>query len=203
MAIDLETLKRGDHLRAPRAEGLYHHHGVYIGNGLVIDFGGGGITAKGQAAVREVTLNEFEDGATAQVVHHPQNFLFGFGMGLPEALPPDEIVARAGYLQGCQTASRYNLVASNCEHLANWAVTGGYFESLQVRRLFYAKAVADMVLFYAWTRDRQRWSPVMRVLPVGIVIVPLYQWLPYRTWRDILKGWPGYPGPEESGELGS
>ena len=43
----------------------------------------------------------------------------------------------------------------------------------------------------------------MRVLPLGIVIVLLYQWLPYRTWRDILKGWPGYPGPEQSGELGN
>ena len=117
---------------------------------MVIDFGGGGVTAKGRAAVREVTLNEFEDGATGQVVHHPQKFLFGLGEGLPEGpltrrdSGPGEVPTGLPDSQALTTWWR-----RTASTWANWAVTGGYFESLQVRRLLYVKAVADMVVFYA------------------------------------------------------
>ncbi|MGO9877525.1 MAG: lecithin retinol acyltransferase family protein [Acidimicrobiia bacterium] len=68
-----------------------------------------------------------------------------------EARSADEIVSDAKRLVGSTTA-RYNVFGSNCEHFANWSVTGGYFESLQVRRYFCVRAALSAGLMFATIR---------------------------------------------------
>ena len=116
-------------------------------------------------------------------------------MGLPDALPRDEIVARAEWLIGKCPKDRYNLVGSNCEHVANWCVTGGYFESLQARRLFMFHAYVSLALTACWRLSGKKsvWLNLMLANSVWGPIGPfLYHTVPYRKWRDILLQWPGY-----------
>jgi len=139
----------GDHLRVHRRR-LYYHHGIYIDDGRVIEFSGpaGAGSKKNLARIRAVTLAKFEGRNAAVTVRHPRPFLFGLGFGLPTALPPDEIVTRAEWLCRHAPAGRYNLVGSNCEHLANWCVTGWYFESLQVRTWFAVEPTLWLALLF-------------------------------------------------------
>jgi hypothetical protein len=94
----MARFERGDHLRVLRF-GVYWHHGVYVSDDRVIEFGGG-IKDKPQAVIRPVSLDQFERHGrdTAEAVRHPRRFMLGLGDGGPEALPADEIVARAEWL---------------------------------------------------------------------------------------------------------
>jgi hypothetical protein len=54
--------RSGDHLKVRRPRG-YHHHGIYISDDRVIQFGSGiTLTDKSRAAVSAVTLAEFIQG---------------------------------------------------------------------------------------------------------------------------------------------
>jgi hypothetical protein len=83
-------VRRGDHVRVLR-HGLYHHHGVYDHDGRVVQFGGV-TTGKFRPNIEEVTLAQFEDGGTAELVPHPQEGRLGW---LPEADDPDVVMERA------------------------------------------------------------------------------------------------------------
>ncbi|HOJ68188.1 MAG TPA: lecithin retinol acyltransferase family protein [Candidatus Hydrogenedentes bacterium] len=98
----------GDHIRVPRLGGLYYHHGIDVGNGRVIHFSGEPLHP-GNAMVREVSLEDFLEGAQAEVVDHEN------------ALPPDETVRLARSRIG---ETGYNLLFNNCEHFATWCKTG-------------------------------------------------------------------------------
>jgi hypothetical protein len=184
----MARFERGDHLRVLRW-GVYWHHGVYVSDNRVIEFGGG-IKDKSQAAIRPVSLDQFERHGrdTAEVVRHPRPFMLGLGDGGPEALPADEIVARAEWLIDMCTPGRYNLVGSNCEHLASWSVTN-YFESLQIRRYI----AAEVLMSLAFLKVRYKLSaPVQFAIAGAFFVLPTMYWLmPYRRWRDILLQWPG------------
>jgi hypothetical protein len=198
------VFKPGDHIQVWR-RGIYWHHGIYVSDDRVIEFGGGSLWDKQSAVVRPVTLATFENTGTAVVVPHPRRFLLGLGMGLPDPLPRDEIVARAEWLIGKCPKGRYNLVGSNCEHVANWCITGGYFESLQARRLFMVHAYVGLALTLGWRLSGYKsvWLKLMLANSVWGPIGPfLYHTVPYRKWRDILVQWPGYEpqGPDSEGD---
>ena len=53
---------------------------------------------------------------------------------LPSPLPRDQIVAEAERLAEIGFIGKYTLFGSNCEHVANWCVSGNYFESLQTKK---------------------------------------------------------------------
>ena len=55
----------GDHLRVWR--GYFWHHGTYVGDDRVVQFGGG-IFDKRHACVEEVTLSDFLQGGRVEVV---------------------------------------------------------------------------------------------------------------------------------------
>jgi hypothetical protein len=187
----MSRFERGDHLQV-RRRGVYWHQGVYVSDERVIEFGGGTIRDKGQSVIRPVSLGQFEGQGTAVIVQHPSEFLGGLGMGLPSTLPADEIVARAEWLIGKCPPGRYNLVGSNCEHLANWSVTCGYFESLQVRSYIAAKAVVDL----AFLVRRHKLSPHLQLAIAGVLIsgwvFPTMYWIVPHQWKDVLAQWPGY-----------
>lgn len=109
-----ERFKPGDHLAVSRW--LYHHHGVYIGDERVVQFGGR-ILDKPRARIEEVSLAQFERRGVARVVDHTtERFLRMWAM--TETLPPERIVARARCLVETQPHGVYNLLGRNCETVA-------------------------------------------------------------------------------------
>ncbi len=94
------------HLVTPRA--LYSHHGIYVGNGRVIHYGG---LAHGlrRGPVEEVSLAHFAHGRSIRVQPDPPRF------------DRREVVARARLRLGERS---YRLLTNNCEHFCAWALQG-------------------------------------------------------------------------------
>ena len=100
----------GSHLVTPRWG--YRHHGIYVGNGRVIHYAGfKGLLRRGP--VEEISLEEFAGG-------------HGFTVG---AAAPGA-VARARSRLG---EDRYRFLSNNCEHFAEWCISG-VSRSSQVER---------------------------------------------------------------------
>ncbi len=93
----------GDHVRVWR--GCYWHHAIFVGNGLLIEFGGGLFGGP----VEYVSWGTFARGNPVERVQHASRY------------PPDQIVERAQSRLGM---SGFALFANNCEHFANWCATG-------------------------------------------------------------------------------
>ncbi|MAD45389.1 MAG: hypothetical protein CMH98_10315 [Oceanospirillaceae bacterium] len=103
----ISSLKPGDHLVSPRKLGLYHHHGIYIGNGVVIHYSGwAGNTTDSKVA--KTTLKSFHDGNGYHVVPHPD-----------AKVTKEEAVKRAKRRLG---EDAYYLFSNNCEHFVNWCI---------------------------------------------------------------------------------
>ncbi len=94
------------HLVTPRA--LYSHHGIYVGNGRVIHYGG---LAHGlrRGPVEEVSLAHFAHGRGIRVQPDPPRF------------DRREVVARARLRLGERS---YRILTNNCEHFCAWALQG-------------------------------------------------------------------------------
>lgn len=104
----------GDHLVVNR--GGYTHHGVDLGDGTVIHFNGEPAT-KIDATIRRSSRWQFSLGNAVSICARPTD--------------PRPAVERAKASQGI---NGYNLLGSNCEHFASWAVSG-VATSAQVREL--------------------------------------------------------------------
>jgi hypothetical protein len=195
------VFRSGDHLRVHR--GLYWHHGIYVGDDRVIEFGGGSRFRKWEIGIREIELKDFVRIGRVEVVRHPAELLPGLGIRLPKALPAEQVVHRAQWLEQQPLPVGYNLVGSNCEHIANWCVTGGYFESLQVRRAFRITAFIvgpGLLLVYRYVPALRRHPLCLAVVGVGGLAGPvLYNVVPNRTWKDVLDAYPGYPSSGSTG----
>jgi hypothetical protein len=187
---------RGDHLRVRRRWG-YDHHGIYISDDRVIQFGGR-IGDKSHANVDAVSLEKFEDGGTAEVVPHGVTqrwfrWLPWFGAWLPSADPPEKVIQRAEWLREHHPEGRYHLMGWNCEHAANFCVNE-YTESLQVRRLFFVNAIVGTLVTYhvAFQSRRGRSMRTRLVLArtaFSLVSVGLYNAGIRRFWRDVGREW--------------
>jgi hypothetical protein len=194
------AFKPGDHLRVARKfKGWvpYAHHAIYVGDGEVVQFGGE-IRDKPNARIGCASVEEFQDGATAELVPHGRYEVVHW---LPKADPPDKIVERARWL--ADRASRspsqpYNLIGNNCEHIANWCVCG-YTESHQFKRALMAVAYAKGVLFlYVSWRVRQ--GTASRGLVVGALLpnvlsgwaIHVYNREIKRFWEGIRRDWPAH-----------
>lgn len=99
----------GTHLRSTR--GLYAHDGIQAYNGLIVNLTGDARKDVKTATVRLSTPTEFSDGHGIRPVSHAGEQVF----------PPDLIVQRALSRLG---EPGYDLFSNNCEHFANWCVTG-------------------------------------------------------------------------------
>lgn len=123
-------LKPGDELRVDR--GLYHHHGFYVGNGAVVQFGGR-IKDKPRASIHHVALPDFAKDGRVKVVEHKQ-------------LDRDAAVRRALWLLDNPPPTTYHLFGYNCEHVARWCATGK-IESSQAKSAFAANSFMGGGLF--------------------------------------------------------
>ena len=101
------NIEIGDHLVSPRCG--YTHHGLYIGNGNVIHYGGYA-KIKSDGVIVITSLNEFSQNNTVQIRQHNSR-LFS----------REESVERAYTRLG---EDWYNILLNNCEHFVNWCING-------------------------------------------------------------------------------
>ena len=95
-------MSAADHLQVPRQHGLFHHHGIDLGDGTVAHY------LEGREILRS-PIKEFCNGERIKVVLHTRP--------LPTALTVQRATSRIG-------EQSYNLLFNNCEHFANWCKTG-------------------------------------------------------------------------------
>lgn len=175
---------------------LYFHHGIYISDDRVIQFGSGvTLWNKRGVGINAVSLQEFEKGGTASVVRHGYDSWFtGWH---PPADRPWKIVERAEFLLKLQPRRPYNLIGHNCEIIANMCVSGGWTESYQARRYFTVRTVMNVPLsFWLASRSRAnlptpRWvSPVVvGGLLLSIGVRETYNRHIKRLWSEIRHEW--------------
>lgn len=108
-SASVDELTPGMHVVAHRIG--YQHHGIYIGEGKVIAY-------LLDTGVTVCSWEQFVDGDSVTVYEHDD-----------AQYSADEIVQRALSRVG---EDDYNLVFNNCEHFANWCITGNA-KSYQVR----------------------------------------------------------------------
>jgi hypothetical protein len=116
------TFTPGDHLQVRRPLG-YYHHGIYVSDDRVIQFGSG-ITMlnKGGTAIDAVTLADFEQGGPAKVVRHGyESWFTGHHPATDEGW---KIVARAEFLLKLQPRLKYNLIGHNYNNYYEWVEKG-------------------------------------------------------------------------------
>lgn len=139
-----EEPQLGAHLVTPRF--AYAHHGVYVGDGTVVHYGGFPCHWR-RGPVEEISLKLFAQGHPVWV--RPAR---------PSGLPSAEIVRRARSRLG---ENRYRLFSNNCEHLSEWCVNDEHC-SPQVERFLtqlrrVSRALSDVArLLQAPTAGRGR-----------------------------------------------
>ncbi len=185
----------GDHLQVQRPS-LYYHHGIYISDDRVIQFGNGvSLVNKRGVGINAVALKDFEQGGTAAVVRHGYYSLFtGWH---PPADESWKIVERAEFLLELQPRLPYNLVGHNCEIIANMCVSGGWTESYQARRYFGVRAYMDAALmFWIGSRSRAKLPLPKWVFPLVVAgavtsmgIKFIYDDQIRRFWNEIRDDW--------------
>ena len=119
---DANFLQAGQHIAAYRPRLGYYHHGIYVGDGEVIDFSNEG--------VKKRTFADFKDGCLVYVIEHDGHSL-------------EENIERA-YKALSEYEHDYSLLRRNCEHFATGIVYDGKEQSLQCDRA--AKAGAGLAI---------------------------------------------------------
>jgi hypothetical protein len=143
----------GNHLHVQRPT-LYYHHGIYVSDDRVIQFGSGvSLANKRDVGINAVPLKDFEQGGTATVVRH--GYESWFTGWRPPADESWKIVERAEFLLKLQPRLPYNLIGHNCEIIANMCVSGAWTESYQARRYFTVRTLMDATLGL-WIASRKR-----------------------------------------------
>ena len=103
--LKIATYSRGDHLRVGRlpiaGRFLYYHHGIYVGDDRVAQFGGQ-LWNKPRSGIDEVPLELFSKRGVPEILDHT-NLRFPGGMPLPPRTRPN------GSLRGRAALSRPSL----------------------------------------------------------------------------------------------
>ncbi len=108
MPDDATTYLPGDELRVDR--GFYRHHALYVGEGVVVQFGGR-IKDKPHASVHYASVTDFAKGGRVEVMEH-------------DGLDRDAAVERAEWLVANPPPTTYHVLGYNYEHVARWCATG-------------------------------------------------------------------------------
>jgi hypothetical protein len=114
-----DQLSPGCHLVTARAG--YTHHGIYVGDGMVVQYSGRLARGVCSGSVEELPLQKFAGGRP-----------FWIDAASAPCFEADEIVRRARSRVG---EHRYDLLTNNCEHFCEWCLHGRQ-RSYQVERLF-------------------------------------------------------------------
>ena len=103
------AIRCGDQIKVRRSW-VHHHHGIYMGGGMVVDFYG---EDKQSAIVRITTIAVFAGRRKIKVVPRCE----------ARCLSRYETAVRAACSVG-DNLDGYHLRQTNCEHFANWCKTG-------------------------------------------------------------------------------
>jgi Lecithin retinol acyltransferase len=129
----------GAHIVTPRR--WYTHHGIYVGAGRVIQYGG---LSRGlrRGTVEEVPLSQFAQGRPVWVRLTGSHWI-----------DPHEVARRARMRLG---EDRYSVFTNNCEHFCEWCVRGEH-RSYQVdeRLTGYRGMLLRLIELLARTRSRR------------------------------------------------
>ncbi len=164
----------GDELRVDR--GLYHHHGIYVGDGLVVPLGGR-VKDKPHASIHHTSLVDFAKGARVKVVEHAD-------------LDRDASrYAPNGWLATHRTRPTTSS-GSTASAVARWCATERA-ECLQAQSALAFNSIGAAVFMVL---DH----PGGPLVGLGVVVIGLLvAWLsrvPTRQFeRHIEKNWPGRP----------
>jgi hypothetical protein len=140
----------GAHLVTPRF--AYAHHGVYVGAGTVVHYGGFPCHWR-RGPVEAISLKMFAHGHSVWV-----------RSARPNGLPCADIVQRARIRLG---ENRYRFFSNNCEHLSEWCVNGER-RSPQVDRFLTPLRRVLRALRSPARTDRYRRRPQAALPPPGI-----------------------------------
>lgn len=125
----------GDHLFIQYP--TFQHHGIDLGDGTVIEYGGKGT---GVMSVRRVWRDDFLARGPSFVKHYPPG----------TSLHPSQTVqlARARLRE-----QRYDLFNNNCEHLAHWCKTGHHWspQAESLKGVLVVGAAVGLVALFAKT----------------------------------------------------
>ncbi|WP_028953293.1 lecithin retinol acyltransferase family protein [Synechococcus sp. CC9616] len=91
-----------DHLQVPRQHGLFHHHGIDLGDGTVAHY------LEGREILRS-PIDAFRQEQPITVIEHDAASTTGVTLR--------RAISRIG-------EQNYNLLFNNCEHFATWCKTG-------------------------------------------------------------------------------
>lgn len=177
----------GDHLRVCRPIGPvgYYHHGIYINEDRVIQFGGG-ITDKPRATIEAVPLSKFEKRGVAEVAPHGGRTWWGAPRY--EAIDREVTIRRAERLLATHPQGLYNLLGYNCEQAANFCSTNSY-ESYQVRGYFALRArigaPITLVLMVAARSSRLAARMLWLWIGTGLISQALYQLRGAQFMREV------------------
>lgn len=141
------AIEPGAHLVSDR-DG-YTHHGIYVGDGLVIHYGGFH-QSSARRPVEYVALRRFCAGRSVRVQAEPDAMYRA-----------DAAVDRAKSRLG---EDRYRLLTNNCEHFCTWCVRGAG-RSEQVRRCLcnpWTGATTLLALSRGWRVSHCRPSRLRR-----------------------------------------
>jgi Lecithin retinol acyltransferase len=97
----------GAHIVTPRRG--YTHHGIYVGEGRVVQYGGFSRGLR-RGPVEEVSLSQFALGREIRVRSEESRYF-----------DPKEVICRARLRLG---ENRYHPLKNNCEHFCEWCVRG-------------------------------------------------------------------------------
>ncbi len=113
-----------DHLQVPRQHGLFHHHGIDLGDGTVAHY------LEGRAILRS-PLEAFSRDEPVSVVPYD------------EPCSPTGVTLRRA--MGRLGEQRYNLLFNNCEHFAHWCKTGRH-RSAQVEGWLHGGSLGALAI---------------------------------------------------------
>ena len=151
----------GQHLIVNR--GAYKHHGIYVGNGEVIHYGGLATDVFDKDAVSATSYADFKANGEVWVRVYKTG-----------RLSVEDTVRRAKSRVG---ENRYSLLFNNCEHFATWCATG-LRESRQIDRWAPHWTLLSII--------RRSTLPALRSLQWRKLIGdwPLVEWI---KWRMAVK----------------
>jgi hypothetical protein len=165
----------------------YDHHGIYVDDDEVIEFGGGNLRNKGATKVRITSLSKFENGGKAEVVQHPIKWN---GITYFPYLPPEQTIDRARWLLDHQPPT-YWVAHRNCEYVANWCATGE-FESFQTKKMIGLKVYGFLPMMFAMKKLPRRGQLVLGGTSIILSLVSAVPYLMDDTLPKHLRTYPGW-----------
>jgi hypothetical protein len=190
----------GDHLRVRRPVGPfgYYHHGIYVNDDRVIQFGGG-ISDKPQATIDAVPLPKFEQCGVAEVAPHGGQTWWGAPRC--EAIDREVTIRRAERLLAIHPKGLYNLLGYNCEQAANFCSTNSH-ESYQVRGYFALRVLIGLPITLALRAAARSSRSATRLLwlwvILGLISQALYQLRGEQFMREVGRPLLAWERNEES-----